>query len=158
MPYFDSTEATLQLVRNAAKAYLREVEKRTNTAAGPKPLSRLLDEPSPPAILRYLVEDMDGWAMAAVQLGAHLSATQWDETKDGLLRETLGGVEAALMNQLGEKYTTSLIARSLGVTDVGAWKLAALALSPLPVYFGCGADCTMGSGAYFTLIVWYCVR
>jgi hypothetical protein len=131
MPYFASTEATLQLMRNAAKAYLTapHVAQAAATTSAP-PLSSLLEVEPLPELLQYLVEDMEGWAMAAVQLGAHLASTPWSR-RLGELRETLGAVEEAHKAYLAKVYTAKSILSPFG--SAHALKFAAIALSPFTV-------------------------
>jgi len=84
--------------------------------------ARLEDQPP---FLQYLVEDVRGWPVAAVQLGGVLgllSLTQeW----------TYKGLEATFLKVMTEKYSRGVFARALGVSETtGLQKLFLLALSP----------------------------
>jgi Cdc6-like AAA superfamily ATPase len=91
-----------------------------------------------PPVLRYLVEDLGGWPMAAVQLGGQLAAQEplkkatssadvvWDDVQ-------LLVCEDRMDNILNTRYYES--ATSLGSTlkASGIYKLVTLILSPFPV-------------------------
>lgn len=153
MPYFPGYESTFALVRNAAKAWLLEPTRHSDAEqcflpawlekAGVRDhqadiAAKRSDEDTAAMLVRYLVEDTAGWAMAAVQLGAHLAALSKQLDKGTPKRDDLGVVEERLRDQLAERYSLGVMKTQLGgVEDFGALKVAALALSPLAVCPGC---------------------
>jgi hypothetical protein len=149
MPYFPEYESTFALVRNAAKAWLQGPTKRSNAEPSSLPAwlekadmrdhqaniaAKRSDEDTAAMLVSYLVEDTAGWAMAAVQLGAHLAALSQQLDNGTPKRDDLGVVEERLRDQLSERYSLDNMKTQLGgVQDFGALKVAALALSPLAV-------------------------
>jgi hypothetical protein len=153
MPYFRGYESTFALVRNAAQAWLQEPTRRSGAEQCILPAwlekagmrdhqaniaAKRGDEDIAAMLASYVVEDTAGWAMAAVQLGAHLAALSQDLDNRPPTRDNLGAVENKLRKQLAERYSLDVMKTQLGgVKDFGALKVAALALSPLAVCFLC---------------------
>ena len=121
-------EAAWQVVRNACTA-VRGVDLL------PKTLEEV-EVVSP--VLRYLVEDLGGWPMAAVQLGGQLAAqtalkkaTAPGDVKWG--RVQLGACEAGMDRVIDRRYSAPVTSFKGNLDDAGVFKLVTLILSPFPV-------------------------
>ena len=125
-----------QLTRAAAMLFREELESEGGFLS-----SKLLPEKMSDAnaLVRYLVEDTGGWALACVQLGAELCSAARDmKKKEDVTLTRLVAVEQRVSNRLGEIYKTSMSAAVAGLSSAGFSKLLFLAMSPISVSFVCG--------------------
>lgn len=122
-------DATWAIVRNAAHAVLQQ-----NVL--PEALSDV------PDVLGYLVEDLGGWPMAAVQLGGQLATCEAlrsaaEEQKPvsfaDLAAAPLKQCEMDMDGVLSKRYDGPLISLKDTLTSTGIFKLIILILSPFPV-------------------------
>jgi len=121
-------ESTWRVVRNACIA-VRGVD------VLPETLDQL-KEVSP--VLRYLVEDLGGWPMAAVQLGGQLAAQAALKaaTKPGDVvwaMVQLNMCETEMDKVLERRYSVPVTSFNGHLADEGVFKLVILLLSPFPV-------------------------
>jgi hypothetical protein len=121
-------DAAWKITRNATKSVLRR-------DVLPEALSEA------PPVLRYLVEDLNGWPMAAVQLGGQLAAQRalsraavpsevdWDSV-------SWTACENGLDKIINFQYRSPTTTLQGILTPTGLFKLVTLVLSPFPVCRG----------------------
>jgi hypothetical protein len=83
--------------------------------------------------LRYLIEDLRGWPLAAVTLGAALPIVL---RFHGLQESAFQHAEEEVFRQLRGKYNIATLRKMLGHSDATLLKLTLLALSPFTVCLG----------------------
>ena len=125
LSYLPSAQATWNLVKAAAKAATRG---ELSPAFKADELEDCKHD-----LLRYLVEDLRGWPLAAVTLGAALPLAF---RYHGLRLSAFKHAEEEVFNQMRSKYNIDTLRKMLGRSQAALLKLALLALSPFTVGLG----------------------
>jgi hypothetical protein len=91
-----------------------------------------------PPVLRYLVEDLGGWPMAAVQLGGQLAAQEplkraMSPADVVWMHVSLNVCEAGMDGILKARYREPVTLLETTLKPAGIYKLVTLILSPFPV-------------------------
>lgn len=125
LSYLSSADATWNLVKAAATA---ATYGKLSTAFRADKLEDCKHD-----LLRYLVEDLRGWPLAAVTLGAALPCSF---RHHGLQLSAFQHAEEEAFRQLRGKYDIATLRGMLGHSEAALLKLTLLALSPFSVGLG----------------------
>jgi hypothetical protein len=131
--YLQNSDETWMLVQRAASIFCTNKQQLLELLS-----AAWAQQPAP--LLRYLVEDTLGWAIACVQLGAELALAFADQSGVSLQWNALQIVEMRVLRSLREYYSETVKDSMRRLSEAGLRKLAAMALSP---FQACGVG---GSG------------
>ena len=124
LSYMSSNQATWDLVRAAASATAKD---QVVPLLQTDRFSNCKHD-----LLRYLVEDLRGWPLAAVALGA---ALQHSISVIEVRRPAFEAAEREVYRQLKSKYNIATLRKMLGHSEAALLKLTLLTLSPFTVWW-----------------------